>query len=121
MGEGLSHRSEIDVTSVEAEISTIDLSDKFRDFKIENSPNGWEDWENLLSANRRAPELTITADLTEVSDDRFVGLARYLKAFTEQSRREKVRRATIRCSERQKALEYNVFGSGVGWEQGDEQ
>jgi hypothetical protein len=66
---------------------------------------------------RSEPYLEINMDLAGITDPHeFAESARRAKAFLDEQPRGQRRDASIRCAPGQKRWEYNVFASGVRWE-----
>jgi hypothetical protein len=85
----------------------VDVSDDFLNQK------SWEFLDRLREL-RKASALKIDVDLSAIEDkDRFVGLARRLKAFVEDARNGQQRAATVHGRREQISWEPNVFCSGV--------
>ncbi len=96
----------------------IDLSEKFREMRIDSRQ--WEAWDDLLYSDevRKATSVKLVADLTGVEEGRYVGLAKNLKALIDRTPGKWD--ISIICTLAQKAWERNVFASGVKWIKAEE-
>lgn len=87
-----------------------DISKEFSDMKL-------FDFLDFVRTLRREPQLHITADLSTLDRDQYIGQARRLKGFLEGRPDGQNCSATIRGAKEQRYWESNVTASGVKWEE----